>query len=174
MIYIKIGDKKYHTKIHTFTTQSGQDAIRIISQTAPLAREGFLIVDENNDIISDRSDYIYLYREDENCREYVANEETIIPTEDFEMGDLPESPYTILSRQISQISNQVNEITPYTETKVGYYGETEKVFYNVPSGNTSVFFDNYNGSYSINRIENRLIVSFDTLTKATNITISIQ
>ena len=67
-----------------------------------------------------------------------------------------------------------SDITPYTETKTGYYGESEKVFYDAPQGNTSVFFDNYNGSYSVDRIQNRLVVSFDTLTEATNITISIQ
>lgn len=63
---------------------------------------------------------------------------------------------------------------PYTETKIAYYGESEKVFYNVPSGNLSVFFDNYNGNYFTNHIDNRLTVSFDTLTEATQITISIQ
>lgn len=67
-----------------------------------------------------------------------------------------------------------SDITPYTETKIGYYGESEKVFYDAPQGNTSVFFDNYNGSYSVDRIQNRLIVSFDALADTTNITISIQ
>ena len=67
-----------------------------------------------------------------------------------------------------------SDITPYTETKLAYFGESEKVFYDAPAGNISVFFDGYNGSYSVNRVQNRLIVSFDTLTEATNITISIQ
>ena len=62
---------------------------------------------------------------------------------------------------------------PYTETKTAYYGESEKVFYDAPNGNTTVFFDNYNGDYSVNRNENGLTVSFDTLTADTNITISI-
>ena len=75
---------------------------------------------------------------------------------------------------LAGVRKTTNDITPYTETKIGYYGESEKVFYDVPAGNTSVFFDNYNGSYSVNRVQNRLIVSFDTLTDATNITISIQ
>ena len=174
MIYIKIGGRKYRAKIHTFTTQSGQDAIRVISSTAPLAREGFLIVDENNDVISDRSTYINLYREDDKCKEYTEVAEEIIPTEDYETGGLPDSPYKILSRRISNVNKKVNDITPYTDTKVGYYGENKKIFYNAPIGNTSVFFDNYNGSYNIERVENRLIVSFDTLTAQTNITISIQ
>lgn len=76
--------------------------------------------------------------------------------------------------QIDDNSIRVKALTPYTETKRSYYGETEKVFYDAPAGNTSVFFDNYNGAYSVNRVDNRLIVSFDALTQATNITISIQ
>ena len=75
---------------------------------------------------------------------------------------------------INGVRKATGDITPHTQTKLAYYGESEKVFYDAPAGNTSVFFDNYNGSYSVNRIQNRLIVSFDTLTEATNITISIQ
>ena len=70
-------------------------------------------------------------------------------------------------------SNNIKTLTPYTETKVGYYGETEKVFYDVPSGNTTVFFDNYTGSYSVSRLSNQLAIHFDALTEQTNITISV-
>ena len=61
---------------------------------------------------------------------------------------------------------------PYTETKTAYYGESEKVFYGVPQGNITVFWDNYNGNYSVQRIEDTVMVSFDTLTVA-EATISI-
>ena len=67
----------------------------------------------------------------------------------------------------------ISDITPYMETKTAYYGESEKIFYDVPNGNLTVFFDNYNGGYSVNRNENNLTISFDTLTSNTNITISI-
>ena len=69
--------------------------------------------------------------------------------------------------------NSITNITPIVITKTAYYGEKEKTFYDVPKGNISVFFDNYNGDYSINRVQNRLIVSFDTLKEKTNITISV-
>ena len=71
-------------------------------------------------------------------------------------------------------SKKVDEVTPYKETKRGYYLETEKVFYDVPAGNVIVFFDHYIGQYSVKRIDNRLIVSFDALEKETDITIMIQ
>lgn len=71
--------------------------------------------------------------------------------------------------------NRVDSITPYTETKIGYYGEKEKTFYDVPYGvNIVVIFDNYNGNYSVNRVADRVTVSFDTLSEQTNITISVK
>ena len=69
---------------------------------------------------------------------------------------------------------KVEQITPYTDTKTAYFNEKEKTFYNVPSGNVTVLFDNYNGNYSVSRVADRVTVSFDTLTEQTNITISIK
>ena len=72
-------------------------------------------------------------------------------------------------------SNKVDMITPYTDTKIGYYGEKEKTFYGTPKDGTKVvLFDTYNGNYSVNRVADRVTVSFDTLTEQTNITISIK
>lgn len=75
---------------------------------------------------------------------------------------------------INGVRQNISEITPYTETKTAYYNEKEKTFYNVPQGNVLVQFSNYQGSYSVNRISDRLIVTFDQLTENTDITISIQ
>ena len=67
----------------------------------------------------------------------------------------------------------IGEVTPYVATQKGYYGESEKTFYDAPVGNITVFFDRYDGQYTTERIDDRLIVHFDTLTQETNITISI-
>ena len=72
-----------------------------------------------------------------------------------------------------QTTAQVNAITPYTETKTAYYGEKLKTFYDVPQGNITVSFDNYNGDYSVGRIADRVTVSFDVLSAETQITISV-
>ena len=172
MLYIKIGENKYPCKFQVFTTQFGNDGIRIIGDV-PLAN-GFQIVDENDNLIADRSDYTYLYREDDECKEYTKVAEEIIPTQGFTNGT-PDSPYDVLSRRISAVNSKVNNITPYEQTKTAYYGENEKVFYGVPSGNVSVFFDNYNGEYEVSRIEDRLTISFpERLKDMTNITVMIQ
>lgn len=76
--------------------------------------------------------------------------------------------------KVDDTTNKVDAITPYTDTRRAYYGEREKTFYEVPSGNVSVFFSNYNGDYAISRIADRLTVSFDTLEYETDVTISIQ
>ena len=68
-------------------------------------------------------------------------------------------------------SQYTDTLKPYTATKTAYIGDSEVVFYDVPDGNVSVFIDGRN--YSVERIQNRLTVSFDALTEQTDITISI-
>ncbi len=79
-----------------------------------------------------------------------------------------------VTAKVDDTSNKVEVITPYTDTKTAYYGDTSITFYDAPQGNVSVFFDGYNGAYSVSRVENRLSVSFDALDKQTQVTISIQ
>ena len=75
---------------------------------------------------------------------------------------------------ISGVRKNVSDITPYKETKTAYYNESEKTFYNVPDGNVSVFFNNYNGNYSVKRLMDMVTVSFDKLNNATEITIKVE
>lgn len=75
--------------------------------------------------------------------------------------------------KVDDTANQIKAITPYTETKTAYYGEKFKTFYDVPQGNITVSFDNYNGDYSVGRIADRVTVSFDALSAETQITISV-
>ena len=75
-----------------------------------------------------------------------------------------------ITAKVDDSANQVKAITPYTETKTGYYGETEKTFYNVPEGNVTVFGLK---EYSLDRISDRLTITFDALSEQTEITISI-
>ena len=66
----------------------------------------------------------------------------------------------------------ISDITPYEATETLYYGEHEKNFYNVPQGNITVFWDNYDGGYSVHRFESTVTVLFETLT-VSEATISI-
>lgn len=80
-----------------------------------------------------------------------------------------------LSKRIeNSYTAKITEITPYTATQTAYYGESEKVFYNVPQGNITVFWDNYAGDYAVERIADRIVVSFDALTDNATISIMIQ
>jgi hypothetical protein len=171
MLYIKIGNEKYPAKFHTFRTQANKEGIRVIGEV-PTAN-GFLIVDDNDEVVFDRSEYTYLYREDDTCKEYTKEYEEIIPTESFALGT-PDNPFSALSRQISAVNSRVTEITPYEQTKMGYYGEIEKNFYGVPDGVLTVVFDNYDGQYEISRVADRVSIGFPRLENNTNITITVQ
>ena len=167
MLYIETDGIKYPIEnFGVFKTQYGNDGIRIYGDV-PIT-DGFRIY-VDDDLIADKSDFKYLYREDSECKEYTSVEEEPIPTESYAIGDVPVNP---IQRQISALNRRISDITPYTQTKYGYYGETEKVFYNVPSGNVTVFCDVDN---SITRIEDRLIVKFaERLADTVEITIMVQ
>ena len=77
---------------------------------------------------------------------------------------------TPITAKVDDSANKIVELTPYTETKVAYYGEKEKTFYNVPEGNVTIFGLK---EYSLNRISDRLTLTFDALSEQTEITISI-
>ena len=183
MLYIKIGDNKYPAEFSTFPTQKGNTAVRVKSD-APIA-SGFLIVDESDKVVTDYSSFTFLYREDGDVKEYTEVEEIPIPTSSSKTG-VPISP---IERQIQSLNKRVTSITPYEQTKIGYFGENEKVFYGVPQGNVSVFFSNYTGEYDTERILDRLTITFyetvendkkekvrqkKRLTDMTNITVMIQ
>ena len=75
-----------------------------------------------------------------------------------------------ITAKVDDSANQVKAITPYTATQIGYYGETEKTFYDVPDGNVTVFGLK---EYALDRISDRLTITFDALSEQTEITISI-
>lgn len=170
---IEIDGQKYPCRAESARTQMGNEVIRIISAEAPLAENGFKLYTEG-DMIFDYSEFTNLYREEGTIREYTKVGEAIIKTKDLVTGT-PESPYSILSRRISEVNYKVNDITPFEESKTAYFGEIEKVFYNVPEGNMTVFFDNYTGEYDIDRISDRVTVIFPTrLSDMTTVTLMVQ
>ena len=71
-------------------------------------------------------------------------------------------------------ANKVVAITPYTDTKTAYCGDTEVIFDGAPYGNLSVFFSNYNSDFSVYRTNNRIIISFPAVEEVTDVTISVQ
>lgn len=176
MLYIKIGNEKYPIeKFTTFQTQLGNTAVRVVGDV-PTAN-GFLIVDDNDTVIGDMSEYTYLYREDDECKEYTKVAEEQIPTESFASGDVPVTPYDVLSRRISAVNNRVTDITPFEQTKTAYIDDTD-VFFDIPKdGNISVFMvdgEGQNVPFEYEQINGQIKVSFEKRTSLATVTISIQ
>lgn len=73
--------------------------------------------------------------------------------------------------KVDDTSNKVVAITPYTDVKTAYIGDTEVTFENVPNGNVSVFGLT---EYAIDRQNDRLIISFPAVEEVTDVTISVQ
>lgn len=177
MLYIKIGNEKYPCDISTFTTQLGNDAIRIKGDV-PLAEDGFLIVDEEDNIIADKSEYKYLYREDDTCKEYTKVAEAQIPTQSFAMGDVPPSGYDILSRRISAVNSRVSDITPFTMSKTVGIQDTECVFDGeYKDGVISATVVTSKGEYipcTVEKSADNIAVRFKELEEVATVNISIQ
>lgn len=171
MSYVIInGDTvRYREDIMPFTTQHGVKAVRFTGDSIPTTDKGFKMYDDNDNLLSDLSEYTYEYRPNE-----YSIEEDVIENPGPNNQPLSPSSYDVLSSRINKVSAQVSAITPFEETKKAYYAESEKVFYNVPEGNTSVFFSNYDGEYTVERVENRLTVKFaERLKDMTNVTVMV-
>ena len=158
--------------IMPFTTQHGYNAIRIIGNTMPETDKGFKIYDNNDKVISDYSNYIYLYKDNE----YSVEEDfTNLPT--FTDSSLSPSWYTILNRKINKVNSKVVKITPYILQKTVGIDDTECIFDLYKYGNINVWMVTEDGEeikcdYVIT--EDKIIVTFEPLTKVATIYVSIQ
>lgn len=166
-MYIKINgsEERYEANIIPFKTQHGNRGVEV-RNGMPQTDQGFKVYDDNDVVVSDYSDYIYLYKENA----YTTVEEEI---EDGEcsFAPLPESITDKLNKRVNELTVKVDEITPYTETKTAYYGEVEKVFYDVPDGILTV---NMDGEFTTEKIEDRVYIRFERLSDTKDITIIVQ
>lgn len=70
----------------------------------------------------------------------------------------------------AQRKEEIEAITPYIQTKTAYIGDTEVTFLNTPSGNLTVYFPY---EYTVERLTDRIVISFNELQEVTDVTISI-
>ena len=76
--------------------------------------------------------------------------------------------------RVDDTSNKVTDLTPYTETKTAYIGDSEIVFNNVPSGNLSIY-GLLSRLYRVERDSDKVTITlFEPLEDVTEVTISIQ
>lgn len=175
MSYIKINgdDTHYNVTIMPFTTQHGYNAIRFIGEDIPETDKGFKLYNDNDEVISDYSEYTYIYRQNEYS---IEHDEIVYPKGSNQ--PLKPSPYDNLSRRINQVSAQVNAITPYTDSKNAYIDDTECVFENVyKEGALTVNVIDRNGvsiDFEVAKEENNIIVTFEPLEEVATVSITIQ
>ena len=81
--------------------------------------------------------------------------------------------------KVDDTSNKVVAITPYTDVKTAYIGDTEVTFENVPQGNLSVYAVDSDDHYIdclLTRVNDTLTVHFEygAVARMTTVTISVQ
>lgn len=173
-MFIQIDNEKYECKATTFTTQFGQEAVRVISD-APVAENGFLLLNSKEEEIADRSNFTYLYRtEGDTIKEYTEEAEEIVSAEGTQ-GDVPSNP---IQRQISALNSRVNAITPYVESKTVGIQDSECVFTGLrKDGTLTANVKTDKGEYlpcTVERVDSRVRISFDKLDTVATVTIQIQ
>lgn len=69
-------------------------------------------------------------------------------------------------------ASKVVEITPWTASKMAYIDDTSVSFGNVPQGNVNAFVGGVNYA-NFERLDDRIIVKFESLTEAKEVTINV-
>jgi hypothetical protein len=73
--------------------------------------------------------------------------------------------------------NKADALTPYTETKTAYIGDTEVVFTEIPSGNITAYAEDTEGNnpyyVQLKRDNDRVTVVYEPFKYVTKVTISI-
>ena len=171
-MYIKFNndDTHYPGSAEVFQSQRGNRGIRLIGNM-PESLEGFMIFNDDDSLISDCSDYNYLY----NTNEYLSVEE--IPIESFSTcTDLGVSEYAKLNKKINMVNSKVNAITPYTATKKAYAEDTKVVFTVYAQGKITAFVVDSLGNNlpcTVTRDNENVTVSFEPLENVATVTINI-
>lgn len=171
-MYAKINgsEEQYDISLSSFETQNGNVGIRVIG-SMPTTDKGFKVYDNEDKLVGDYSEFTYEY----NPNEYTKVSEEKIPAVGTD-ASLPPSAYDILASSINKVNNKVNNITPYTESKKVYIGDTECVFDLVKNGNINAWLvtNDIQLPCKFEVVEDKVIVSFDELEEVGTVTISIQ
>lgn len=172
-MYIKFNDSETHYQgyIESFVTQQNHQGVRIVGNDIPLNDSGFKVFSDNDILLVDCSDYIYLY----NDNEYTSVEEDPIESRSGYTTPTP-TDYDILNNRINSIRRDVVDITPYTSTKKAYIEDTEVIFNIATSGEISAFVVDANGNNlpcSVTNDGMKVTVSFEPLEVVADVTISV-
>jgi hypothetical protein len=75
--------------------------------------------------------------------------------------------------KVDDTANQVKAITPYTETKTAYIGDTSCTFTDIPDGLVSIYLNGVR-YYDFGVNNHTITIEFLPLEEVTEVTISIQ
>lgn len=80
------------------------------------------------------------------------------------------------TEKLDETASKVVDLTPYSDSKTAYIGDTSVIFLDVPEGNLSVYVKDIDGNYpnyTVERSAEGVAVYFEALENVTEITISI-
>lgn len=166
-LVIKGEETHYNVTLQPLVTQHGYRAFRFIGDPIPVTDKGFLFYSDAGALISDLSEFTHYYAPNE----YSMEEDTMVMPKGSDAPIGP-SPLDNLNTKVNRLSNQVNEITPYTETKQAYVDDTE-VEFDFREGNITAFVADGRIPCNVSIEDKKIKVSFEALEEPAKVTISI-
>lgn len=120
-------DTKYNVKLSPTHTQNGFSAMRFIGDEVPdTYTEGFIYYDDEDNVISDLSEYKFSYSP--NVYAISDDVHTEPKPNNTPTGIDVSSDNLALEYQIEALNQRIDAMETYTETKTAYIGDTEAVF----------------------------------------------
>ena len=188
MSYIKFinDDTEYPASVMPFNTQHGIAGVRIISDDLPVNESGFMFYSSQGELIGDYSGYQHHYEGNsysvaEDIINYGGGSNAPLRVNAFSQLENHISNLNAfvskVADDIDNVSEEVKDITPYTETKTAYIADTEIVFETDVQGVIGVSTVNRDGDsipVQITRVGNKITISFEPLESVTQVTLNIQ
>jgi len=179
MSYIKFNndDTQYEARVRTFKNQHGIRAVSIISDPIEPNDSGFKYFNDDGELINDFSAFTYHFEEntytnEEDTPEYGHGTTSSLPASELSAvyGAIAK-----LNTQTRENTNNIAEITPYTESKEVYIDDTE-VFFDYKEGNISAWLmiENNQIPCEYEVIDGQIRVFFEPLEEVGTVHISIQ
>jgi len=175
MSYLKINgsDEHYNVELQPFTTQHGYRGVKFVGDVIPSTDQGFKMYSDDDEEIADLSAFTHEY----NPNSYSVEEDII---ENPSPNNEPCGPSALdrINARINALSSNVNEITPYTDSKLVGIQDMECIFQNVTKdGSLTANLKTDSGLFlpcEVARVDTNVRVTFDKLEEVATVTISIQ
>ena len=173
-------ERHYNVILDPFSTQHGYPSVKIIGEAVPsedIEANGFKFYGDDDHVIGDYTEYTHRYGDPEGAIPAYSNKaDTPFDGDGGEAVPMGPSVFDRINARINGLQTEVNDMTPYSETKTAYINDTQLIFDRPRDGAVSVYMIDANGLL-VNTKEivepHRVIVQFEKREITATVTMTI-